>query len=346
MLEVFNRNSSESWDTIIRSFDNYDVYYLSGYVNAFFLNGDGEPHLLYYSDDGGQAINVVMKRDISEDSRFAGKIPKNKYFDIVTPYGYGGWLIEGDCNLSKLFEEYEKWCIDNNIVSEFVRFHPVLQNEKKVSEFYNVIHLGNTVVMDLSSEDIIWENITSKNRNTIRKAQKNGVRVFRSQNPGIYKIFKQIYDSTMDKDNADSYYYFDDEFYSSILNNLNYQSEIFYAQAQDGEIIAASIMLFANGRLNYHLSGSKREYQKFAPTNLLLYEAALWGCKNSMKSFHLGGGLGGKQDSLFAFKKAFNRKDPLPYYIGQKIFNKEAYENLINIRNEEITGSFFPAYRA
>lgn len=68
--------------------------------------------------------------------------------------------------------------------------------------------------------------------------------------------------------------------------------------------------------MNYHLSGSIWEYANLAPTNLLLYEAALWGCANGCKTLYLGGGVGSGEDSLFKFKKAFYR---LEVYIMKKI---------------------------
>ena len=66
---------------------------------------------------------------------------------------------------------------------------------------------------------------------------------------------------------------------------------MFYAE-HEGEIIAMSIILYDNNIMHYHLSGAKYEYRPLAPTNLLLFEAALWGYKQGFKSFHLGGGLG------------------------------------------------------
>lgn len=42
-----------------------------------------------------RGINVVMKRDIAADPHFAGSLPADTYFDFATPYGYGGWLLEG-----------------------------------------------------------------------------------------------------------------------------------------------------------------------------------------------------------------------------------------------------------
>lgn len=345
MLTVYTMEQASQWDEIVKSFAEHDVYWLSGYVNAFKIHGDGEPLLFHYDDGEVKGINVVMKRDIAKDKHFTKALPENTYFDLATPYGYGGWLIEGE-NTEKLFAAYEKWCLKKNIISEFVRFHPVLDNQRKTSTAYDIIPLGNTVAMDLSSPETIWSNITSPNRNMIRKAQKNGIEIYSGRYPEIYKVFREIYNGTMDKNEADKYYYFGEEFYESILNDLPENAQVFYAVYEE-KIIATSIILAANGRLNYHLSGSVREYANLAPSNLLLYKAALWGCANGCKSFHLGGGVGSGEDSLFKFKRAFYRKDDLPTFcIGKKIFNKEKYEELVSLRSDLPETGFFPKYRA
>lgn len=344
MLTVYTTEQNEKWDEVVRSFEKYDTYWLCGYVKAFQIHGDGEPLLFHYEDATCRGINVVMKRDVATDIHFEGILSENQYFDFATPYGYGGWIIEGQ-ETEKLFNEYEKWCRKNGIISEFVRFHPVIENHNHAEESYEVIQLGEVVTMDLSSPEVIWANITSKNRNMIRKAQKNGVRIYRGHYPEIYKVFLEIYNGTMDKDHADEYYYFSQEFYESILNDLPHNAEMFYAVLED-KIIAASIMLMSNGCMNYHLSGSLREYQNLAPTNLLLYEAALWGCANGYKTLYLGGGVGSGEDSLFKFKKAFYRGDDLRhFYIGKKIYNENVYQELVDKRKEIENMNFFPMYR-
>ena len=93
-MEVITIEQSEQWDTVVRSFENYDVYWLSGYVKAFQIHGDGEPLLFHYEKNGTRGINVVMKRDVAKDVRLTGLIEVGKYFDFATPYGYGGWIIE------------------------------------------------------------------------------------------------------------------------------------------------------------------------------------------------------------------------------------------------------------
>ncbi len=346
MLTVFTLEQSEQWDAVVRLFQGHDVYYLSGYVKAFQIHGDGEPLLFFYESSDLRGINVVMKRDIAKDARFAQKIPENTWFDFSTPYGYGGWLLEGEGDTVPLFEAYECWCRKNRIVSEFVRFHPVLGNQARLADAYEVIPLGNTIAMDLSSEEKIWTNITSKNRNMIRKAQKNNIRIYSGRSPELYRVFQDIYEETMDKDNAAQYYYFPAAFYDSMLYDMPRNSQIFYAAAEDGTIIAASVILAANGFLNYHLSGSRREYQHLAPSNLLLYEAAMWGCANGCKTFHLGGGVGSGEDSLYHFKKAFYREEPCRFHIGKKTFLPEQYEELVALRMDLPESGFFPRYRA
>lgn len=74
--------SNPSWDDIVKSFPDYDVYYLKGYVKPFELHGDGEPVLFVYDSGSLRAMYVFMKRNLG-----------GGYFDIVSPYGYGGFLL-------------------------------------------------------------------------------------------------------------------------------------------------------------------------------------------------------------------------------------------------------------
>jgi hypothetical protein len=352
MVSVISIDESNRWDEIVRSFGDYDVYYLSEYTKAFKIHGDGEPNLFYYEGKDTRAINVVMKRDVEKDKNFLGKIPKDSYFDLVTPYGYGGFLIEGDKSVNSiklLNDEYSAFCKNNGIISEFVRFHPILENHKNLDVLYDVLTLGKTVSIDLKSTEQIWNDLTSKNRNMIRKAKKLGVEIYCGLNSEMFDEFIKLYNATMDKDNATEYYYFKKDFYNSVLNDLKDNAHIFYA-VFEGSIIAMSIIVFANQQIHYHLSASDREYQNVAPTNLLLYEAACWGCNNGYKTFHLGGGLGSRKDSLYKFKKAFNRNYDNEFVIGKKIFDELKYGELLLIRGSGLESSskqtFFPLYRA
>ncbi|MFA7116530.1 MAG: GNAT family N-acetyltransferase [Bacteroidales bacterium] len=350
-INIFSIKNSK-WDEIVSSFSNYDVYWLSGYVKAFEINGDGQASLLYYSSERLRAIYVFMKRDISKSNIFSNDLKKNTYYDLISPYGYGGFLFDGeitDVNLKDFNTSYISFMKHENIVSNFVRYHPMIKNSLEMGKISNVINLGNTISMDLSSKEIIWKNIIPKNRNVIRKAEKNGVVIKHSKDMSLFDPFMKIYNATMDYDKAEDYYYFDQSFYKSIHEDLHDNYEMFYAE-YEGKIIAMSLIIFANNKMHYHLSASIYEYRRLAPTNLLLYKAACWGSSQGVKTFHLGGGVGSGEDSLYKFKKAFNRNSNEQFSIGKEVYNKEVYDFLIKIRlekdknfNKEST--FFPLYR-
>ena len=340
---VYTLEQSEEWDAIVRSFKQYDVYWLRGYVRAFQIHGDGDPLLFFYEDSNTRGINVVMKRDIAKDNRFKGKIPECQHFDFSTPYGYGGWIIEGE-GISQLFEAYKRWLNKNGIISEFVRFHPMISNHDCCQSFYDVIQLGEVVHMDLTSPETIWSNITSKNRNVIRKAIKNGVKIYNGRFPEIFRQFREIYNMTMDKYDAGEYYFFSENFYKSVLEDLPQNAQVFWAE-KEGQVIAASIIFATNGRMNYHLSGSLGDFRSLAPTNYLLYESALWGCANGYRTLYLGGGVGSSEDNLFKFKRAFYKGDLNHFFIGKRVYDKKKNDELLTIRESIDNPGYFPEYR-
>lgn len=352
MIKKIGIENTAEWDEIIDRFKDVDVYYSSGYVKAFQLHGDGEPILIVWSSSENEGVCVVMKRDVADDSRFNGKIERNLFFDAITPYGYGGFIFQHKPTaeeISLLKHEMRIFCESEVIIDIFFRFHPVLKNAESSRKLLEVIDLGKTISISLESPDIIWNNIISKNRNMIRKAEKNNVEIRHGHGKDLLAKFREIYNRTMDDDNADKYYYFDVPFYESIDDDLKNNYEIFYAVFEE-QIISMAIMIFRDQFLNYHLSGSLREYRNLAPSNLLLYKAALWGYENGLKNFHLGGGVGSGEDNLYKFKAAFNRHSDCRFSIGKYIVNQDKYDYLISIRQSDPSfnrqSCFFPLYRS
>ena len=205
MIKLYGLSQSEEWDVVVRSFAEWDVYYLSGYVKAFHIHGDGDPFLLYYEAPSLRAVYVYMRRETALEG----------IYDSITPYGYGGVLFEGDAseeNKSAFWKEYLATMEQEHIVDNFVRYHPVLKNAEPMKSISNVIDLGKTVAFDLSSPDVIWENIISKNRNMIRKAEKNGIEILHGKDLALFEDFRRIYNATMEKENAEEYYFFGEKF--------------------------------------------------------------------------------------------------------------------------------------
>lgn len=298
-----------------------DIYFTNDYYNMYEQNGDGKASLFIYKEENNIAIYPFMLNEIKKYN--LGK----KYYDIESAYGYGGPLTNSDdkkflINFENNFLEY---CKKNNVVAEFIRFHPLIKNENIFKKNISVFHNRTTVYLDLNKGiDSIWnEEIKSKNRNMIRKAKKNGLKVEISDD---YEEFKKIYSTTMDKVQASNYYYFNERYYEKIKNSSDY---ILLNIKKETITIASAIFMKYGDFFHYHLAGSLKEYLKFAPNNLLLWEAIKLACDSGAKYFHFGGGLSDSlEDNLFKFKSGFSN-DTADFYIGKRIHNEEIYDYLI-----------------
>lgn len=65
--------------------------------------------MIHYKKNDIEAINVVIKKDISKYEIFNNEIESNKYFDYTTPYGYGGFIFKEKYNsdiIQKVYEDY------------------------------------------------------------------------------------------------------------------------------------------------------------------------------------------------------------------------------------------------
>ena len=214
MFRIYTIKDHKAWDEKVVSFPNHDIYYLSGYLKAFEIHGDGEPILVYYESEGVRGICAYMLRDLV-DEKWTEDLQNGDLRDVVTPYGYGGWLMDGDCSEEKLngfWKEYEAFMKEQKIVCAFTRWCPWLKNQETMRGHSNIIDLGNTIFIDTTTVDGIRENIKSKDRSTIRKAVKNDITVELSDDPSLFNEFIEIYNGTMLKDNAEEYYFFKQEF--------------------------------------------------------------------------------------------------------------------------------------
>lgn len=334
-MKIITYGSQAEWDKIVKSFANWDIYYLSQYAGSLQLHGDGEPLLIYYESEQIRVAYVVLQKDIADIPCFENVIDKNRYFDWTTPYGYGGPLIEENWDekeLQKFEEELEQYCKENGIVSQFSRFHPILQNQKILGRTSDVLYLKKTVCIDLTDQETIWENMSSNCRQNIRKAIRNGIKIFWDHGEQL-EHFIHVYEATMRYHDAEEYYFFKKQYFQYFLDNLRENMCIFYA-AYEGMVVCAALFLFNGEYIHYHLGGTLAEYRNLGAMNLLLYEAAKWGEEKGIKTMHLGGGVQA-EDSLLRFKKQFNRNGLLDFCIGKMVFMQEIYDELVEIRKRK-----------
>lgn len=300
-----------------------DIYYTAQYYEMNAQSKNVQPQLFVYNDiKGNFGIYPFLKYKIVHTNL------KGIFYDIESAYGYGGPIIScEDEEFRVAFEQnFIDYCCNAKIIAEFVRFHPLIKNESVFRHDINVEHNRTTIWIDLTKPlDEIWmQDISTKNRNIIRKCEKNGLLVERSDN---YEEFIQIYNETMNRVGAGSFYYFENKYYELIRNNKQY---ILFNVKEGSETIAAAIFMRYGDYFHYHLSGSRKEKLKLSPNNILLWEAIKFAKKSGYKKMHFGGGLtNASQDSLFRFKRNFSEQSA-DFYIGKRIHNLKVYDQLIN----------------
>jgi hypothetical protein len=316
--------SNKDWDLVLKEMpvNMQDIYYTSDYYKMHQFNGDGYGKLFYYTDDNGnKGFYPFLLNKIDGYGRY------KDYYDIETAYGYGGPITS--CQDERFLKQFEgsfmEFCKENNIVAEFIRFHPLIGNENIFKENIEIIHNRKVVYLDLTKGiDKIWrEDVKSKNRNVIRKAEKYGLYVDASKD---YETFKYIYKKTMDKVEAGDYYYFNDKYFENIKENSHCT---LLSVINDNKVIATAIFMGYGEYFHYHLAGSLKEELKLSPNNLLLWEAIRYAVNNGYKKMHFGGGLTNSiEDTLYKFKSSFS-KGEADFFIGKRIHNKGVFDNLI-----------------
>lgn len=314
----------EHWDHYFEHFrqDEYDVYFSEKYVKLY--ETEVEKAECFVFMDGNK---ILLFPFLTRTFVFQGRLCK----DFETAYGYGGpiYNCEDEEFITTALTALKTYCSDNEYVAGFVRFHPLLQNQKFFDVIGSVIIDRKTVAIDLSqTTDEVWKNeIHSKNRNVIRKAEKAGCTFLVDEDYKYLKEFISLYDATMDKLSADNFYYFSPSYYEKLKQNVT-NSFLGCVLNNDGQIISSAIFLYSGSYGHYHLSGSDKNQLTLSPNNFMLWNAAVELQKRGVKRFHLGGGTNGNENnSLFMFKRKFSQ-NTYQFCIGKLIFNQNLYKNI------------------
>jgi len=356
MYEVIPYHNKVKWKEKLNQLKKKDIFYDPSYCNLYLGMGDGEPHLFFYENEKENTLcYVFFKRKIGELPFLEDVQMDGELYDIITaPYGYGGPLYDAaDETLLKQFrEEFLNYCSNENIVCEFIRFHPMLQNNWGMEEHLKVSFDRETVFLDLtrSNEELI-KNYSRNHRREIKRASQSGMEFKALEKEEVLEFiddFYQLYKKTMDKVNASAYSYFSIEYLKQIFTSLS-DNAVLGAVFLKDKMTASVLCLYEGETLHGHLAASDVQFLNMGCNSYIYHNMALWGKQKGLKSFHLGGGHVGR-DTLFQFKYRFNRSGLLDFYVGKKIHHEEKYNWLIekweDYYEQKSHQNFFPAYRA
>lgn len=321
-----------------------DIYFEPDYARLYETD-DAKAVEYRFECQYGTITNLFLKRGI--DSQLSGGI---QYYDIITPYGYGGPVIHNALDKNKLItmymEDFKEYTAQEHIVSEFVRFHPIIKNGVDFHNAYKTILDRKTVGTNLTYEDVIGTEFSKHRRKDIHRILKNAdIHYTVEETPKTLDDFIEIYYSTMDRDCAWDYYYFDKSYFNEML--VRFPKNILTGKVFLNEKLIAMGIYFRYGKyLHAHLSGTLSEYLEYSPAYILKYALALYGHENGYELIHYGGGTSNAPDnSLYKFKREFGKNTEFDFYIAKKVWNQDAYQHICTATGVNMNSDFFPAYR-
>ena len=303
----------EDWDALTA---RGDVYYSRGFVAASAPLAGGEPLLLAGE---GAVFPVLLRSDP---------------VDAVTPYGYGGPLVlepGGD-----VAGAYHAWCRDRGVLSTFAVLHPLLP---VAQDGFRVSALGGTIAWALEGD--LEAGMHAHHRRLVRRARASGLDATAAPAPAELDAFVAVYEETMRRAGAAPFYFFGAEYWEALLRGVPLVR--IDVAGEDG--LAASVL--GMGRpplLHYHLGGNTEAGRKAGASQLALLALARWGQEQGYATLHLGGGVGGRADSLLEYKRRFAPGGLVPSAIGKAVHDEPAYLRAAGAGAVDWDG-FFPAYR-
>jgi hypothetical protein len=354
------RASEPAWEEWLAEVPR-DVYHSAAYHGYSAASGEGDAYLVVTGDrDCGLAWPYLLRQ--IPDGR-AG-LPSG-LTDVTSVYGYAGPLAwgcaPGEDFLEKAWLEVLDVWRSQCVVSAFTRFHPLLGNEAFLSSIpwpgdggdqsAPVAPLGRTISIDLTlSDEAARADYSSSLRRQIKNYRQAGLTTTYDPDMADLPEFTRLYHETMDRNEADRYYFFDLEQFRQLRDALGDHLHLLVTRLGD-ELGAACLFTEYDGIVQEHLMAANGAMAAISPYKVLIDDARAWARERGNRVLHLGGGRGAREDSLFEFKRRFSSRRHT-FYTGRWIVDREAYAGLVEEHVAESAGAgqlvsgYFPAYRA
>jgi hypothetical protein len=336
-LLVLDGNEPEDkrkWESLVNQAPSPDVYYRPGYVRAYASTGEGYPVAVVVRNGSTEVLFPFLVRQFDADG-----MPVK---DAITSYGYGGLLqLSGpehpDLQVAhSLFGQLRDWALASGLVGCTIRFHPLFRQDASWSiaemreSWAQAFLRGQTTAIQLQQWDEARRKFPgmSKGRRYDLTKARPALRLRISQGSNAeddLNIFRALYTESMERVNADRFFFYTDEYYEHLAKELGENFAVFTAFG-DGRPVASAIFLADRDFVHYHLAGNNEEGRRGGAATLLVVAAAEWAWRRGCSMLHLGGGLKAN-DSLWTFKSSFGGTTFLYSYVTL-VGDVEQYEYL------------------
>ena len=338
---------SAQWGAVLDSLP-HDVYHSAEYSTLSGFGQEGEAMAFVYQEDGSSFLWPYLLKPIEGAPGF---------YDAGSVYGYPGPAGTAEPEfLARAWEALLEQWRSQGVVSAFTRFHPMLNNHELLTTIPaargGLRECGNTVSIDLTLPlEAQAQQIHRNMRADIRKGREAGLITSLDADWKHIAEFVAAYQDTMARCGSRPEYVVDEQWVSQFRETIGANAHLFVTK--QGEAVAAAMIVITYGPfVHCHLIGTAPEFAALSPSKVMFDDVRQWGSRNGYATMHLGGGLGGREDALFQFKRKFSPRTHM-FRTGSWILDEAKYRSLdaenrtrlaeAGIEAGEI--SYFPAYR-
>lgn len=337
--QIVTISEKELWNEYVHASKMYDFYH-SWYYHS--LERTGDPILFVYHQPDCFIAFPLLRRTIKGTS----------CTDFTSVYGYAGPICNKDfaeldeetmLNFKRAFLTFLK---EEKNVSVFSRLHPIINHDVLLQKFGGLCDHGRTVAIDLRCDiEEQRKKYRRQFRSKIRQLRDKGYYLKEATSRDEVREYVKIYNANMARVHAESYYHFNEDYFFNMLDSNDFESSVLLLY--DGDTITSgAFVAYSNNIMQFHLAATAVQYLHEGPMKLLIDEATLAGRQKGMNYLHLGGGVGGNEDSLFEFKAGFS-DTYLDFKTWRFITEEKVYNDLVEQRwkNQLPAADFFPLYR-
>jgi len=256
-LKVFESPGKE-WDEFASR--HTDLIFYQSVWSRVLKEGLGGQPLYFYLKDGGEIVAGLPGVLLSF------KIFKVLYASI--PYGHLiGEKFHYSAFLQLLEKEFRRKGIDQ------VRLTESPFSDSYSPEYFKPISAKCTL-LDLRGHDKekIWEGYKKNIRRDVRKAQRSGITIRVEDSKEDIRIFYKLYLTSMERNRAMAKYplrWFKAVYEEMVEKGLG----AFLFAELNGTPIVGVVLIFSSSSTHYFHNGSKYEFLKFCPNELLIHSA-------------------------------------------------------------------------
>ena len=337
--QIISVKEKSSWDYYLKKALDYDFYHTWDYHS---LERNGKPVLIVFMHGEDFIAFPLIKRNIEG----------SPYYDCTSAYGYTGPISTlpfetMDENLIKSFNQaFTNYLKNEMIVTVFSRFHPLFSQAILLQNLGGLHFNGKTIAIDLKPS---LEEIRLKYKRSVRQKvnqlRRKDYKIHKASSKVEICAFARIYNDSMQKLEASSFYFFDESYFTKFLSFENFESEIILCSYED-EITSGILVTFSKNIMQIHLAATDNRFLQKSPMKLLFDEAVAIGKARGMKFLHLGSGVGGREDSLYHFKSCFSDTS-FEFMTWRYVVDSYTYNTLIEEKSQSqpIKSQLFPLYR-